>query len=398
MSRRCSFGFLLALSAIGTLLIDPGTAAVLRVPEDHSTIESALAAAIFGDSLDIAVGIYYEHDLVWPPGVSIFGRGGSPGSVVIDAQFQGRVLGGEDLMPRNELGLLTLRNGDPEGWPGGGLRVVGDPVLHDLVIEYCRGSSRGVGLYVSGGATITDCVLRYNRTDAPNSSGGGARLDDHGPSHPIYISNLEVYGNKSSYGSGIYFNGADGYLDGLHIHDNEGDGVLVVNGEVDGIGPMLTNSLLERNTVAGLVFDAGLVLETTTIVGNGTGGSAYGAIVCVSTWDHPMNSHFSQCIVAFNECPGVTWLYPSPFSIGCFDVFGNEEYNYFGLPDLTGQDGNISEDPRFCDKGDGFYGLMPTSPCVPANNDCGLLMGAFPVSCESTNTATTSWSALKTLY
>lgn len=379
-------------------LNNPTQAGIIQVPEDQLSIAAGLAAASYGDTVSIAAGTYYEHDLVLPPGVSIHGRGGSPESVVIDAQWQGRVLGGVDLVVENEIAFLTLRNGDATGWEGGGLMIKGDAYFHNCIVEYCRGATYGVGLYVSGGATITDCILRHNQTDAPDTSGGGAWLNDRGPSRPIYASNLEVYGNRAASGAGIYYNSYHGYLTDLHVYNNDGNGMVVVNGEVDGIGPTIENSLFEGNTFPGLAFDAGLVLRNCTIVGNGLVGSQVGGIYCGSTWDHPMHFYISQCLIAFNNGPGITLYYPTPFTIECNDVFGNKGYNYLGLPDLTGQDGNISLDPRFCGRGSSLYGLQSNSPCAPVGNDCGLLMGAFPVSCEGTSTAQTSWSALKAIY
>jgi hypothetical protein len=42
---------------------------------------------------------------------------------------------------------------------------------------------------------------------------------------------------------------------------------------------------------------------------------------------------------------------------------------------------NISIDPRFCDSGNGDYTIALDSPCAPANNSCGVLMGVRPVGC-----------------
>jgi hypothetical protein len=47
-----------------------------------------------------------------------------------------------------------------------------------------------------------------------------------------------------------------------------------------------------------------------------------------------------------------------------------------------GIDGNFSADPLFCNVGIGDVGLAnETSPCLPANNDCGVLIGALDEGC-----------------
>ena len=53
---------------------------------------------------------------------------------------------------------------------------------------------------------------------------------------------LEVYGNQADTGSGIYYNDFIGHLEDLYIHDNLGTGMVVYNGEVDGIGPTIEYS------------------------------------------------------------------------------------------------------------------------------------------------------------
>ena len=126
-----------ALALLALLLAGPAAAELLEVPDSHETIAAALAAANYGDSISVAPGAYYEHDLVWPPGVSILGRVSGPEWVIIDAQAQGRVLGGENLDSQNELAFLTLRAGHEPGLYGSGLMVIGDPILHDLIIEDC---------------------------------------------------------------------------------------------------------------------------------------------------------------------------------------------------------------------------------------------------------------------
>jgi hypothetical protein len=78
-------------------------------------------------------------------------------------------------------------------------------------------------------------------------------------------------------------------------------------------------------------------------------------------------------------CPGCT----VPVTLICNDVWGNQLGNYYGLWDPTGTDGNISEDPLFCNaEGDDFT-LDDSSPCAPNNSPpgCGLI-GVYDVGCS----------------
>ena len=397
MSPRFCIGSFAIVTALASLEARPAAAALLQVPEEHATIAAALVAASSGDTVSIATGTYYEHNLVWPPAVSVLGRTTNPGGVAIDAQYQGRVLSGEGLVPQNELAYLTLRNGDAAGWPGSGLMVTGDPLLHDLIIEGCRASYRGSGLYADGGATITDCVLRNNRSTAADTDGGGAFLDTWA-NNPVRVQNVEVYGNQAERGSGLFINGRSAYVDGLYCHDNLGVGLAAYHIDTDGSGPTIENSLFVNNSGSALYFFAGIVLRNCTIVGNGPQGSGWGALACWSTWDHPHHPIIAQCIIANNKGSGISWYEPSPYTIECNDVYGNVFANYINIPDLTGEDGNVSLDPQFCGRGGGGYELQSDSPCAPENNACGLLMGAYPVACGDTAARATSWSHVKSLY
>jgi hypothetical protein len=381
---------------LASLQAGPAAAGLLQVPEEHPTIAEALATSSSGDTVSIAPGTYYEHDLVWPMGVSILGRTSNPGGVVVDAQYQGRVLSGENLSSLDELAYLTLRNGDAAWWPGSGLMVTGDPSLHDLIIEDCRNSGSGTGLYIDGGATITDCVLRNNRSTAAGTKGGGARLDTWAQ-NPVRVQNVEVHGNQAESGSGLYINGRYAHVDGLYCHDNLGTGLEVSDVSAYGGGPTIENSLFVDNIGSAIYFFAELTLRNCTIVGNGPQGSGWGALACWSTWDYPHHPIIAQCIIANNKGSGISWYEPSPYTIECNDVYGNVFANYINIPDLTGEDGNVSLDPQFCSRGGG-YELQADSPCAPENNDCGLLMGAYPVACGDTAARATSWGHVKSLY
>ncbi|MCP4545513.1 MAG: right-handed parallel beta-helix repeat-containing protein [bacterium] len=392
----------LTLTTILTLLFvyADGRASTLRVPEDYESIASALAAASSGDVVDIAAGTYYEHDLIWPPGVSILGRGDSPESVIIDAQEQGRVMEGEELTSDNVLAYVTLYRGNASGYRGSGLKVEGDPYIHNVIIEYCINSYRGVGLYMYGAAVIEDCIFRHNQSDAEDSNGGGASLASHA-GIPFTVRNIEVYENRASYGSGLYVGFAYGTLENLRVHDNEGIGMLMYHDGFGINGPYVNNSVFYNNTGAGIAFCGSPVISNCTFVGNGTiGNDVHGALLSIATWeDHNNAPIISECVIAYNNGPGIRWHEPTPYTIECNNVFGNKGGNYLALPDFTGVDGNISLDPKFCDmQSEGVYGIQAGSPCAAKNNDCGVLMGAFPVSCEDTATESISWSRIKSLY
>lgn len=74
----------------------------------------------------------------------------------------------------------------------------------------------------------------------------------------------------------------------------------------------------------------------------------------------------------------------SSASIVCTDIHGNAGGDWVGyIAEFLGQDGNICEDPLFCDPEGGDFTLAAGSPCLPGfNPDCGI-MGAHGLGCDA---------------
>ena len=68
--------------------------------------------------------------------------------------------------------------------------------------------------------------------------------------------------------------------------------------------------------------------------------------------------------------------------ITCSDIFGNAGGDWVGpIAGQLGQDGNICDDPLYCDPTAHDFTLAENSPCAASNNpDCGLI-GAHSVGC-----------------
>jgi hypothetical protein len=80
------------------------------------------------------------------------------------------------------------------------------------------------------------------------------------------------------------------------------------------------------------------------------------------------------------------WM--DPAQIACNNVWNNAGGNWFGIPNPTGSNGNISLDPLFCDFENGNYHLQEGSPCAPfsdPNPECDLI-GALGVQCPPAET------------
>lgn len=83
--------------------------------------------------------------------------------------------------------------------------------------------------------------------------------------------------------------------------------------------------------------------------------------------------------------------------VTCNLVWGNG-VDWIGAPDPTGTNGNLSEPPKYCDADGGNYMVAANSPLLPANNGCGVLIGAFGEGCGAVAVEASSWGRIKGLY
>lgn len=96
-----------------------------------------------------------------------------------------------------------------------------------------------------------------------------------------------------------------------------------------------------------------------------------------------------QANVIVGNLNGIEFTYSTIFDqrkqlVSCNNVWGNT-YNYWteDATQLTGYQNNISVDPEFCDTANLSFEIFNTSPNAPANNACGVLIGALGVACTT---------------
>lgn len=348
----------IALTVILLLLVPVGVyAATIHVPTDAPTIQAGIDAADSGDTVLVACGTYFEHDIVLRSGLHLRSETGTPDCVTIDAQQQGRVLFGEFVDQTSSIVGLTIQNGDAGDSESGGGILLRDsfPLISACVVLGNRAGSGGA-LYCDGSSpVIQDCLITMN---SAGGTGGGIRC---------------------SYGSDVEFTRC--VISSNHAMD--AGGMWVTSGS----SPILSHCTFIDNVGdfwGGAIGCQGAtpILRNYTLVDNEAGWTG-GGIWC----SYESVAHLENTIVAFSREGGGIHCYidsnhPSNALLTCCDVFGNAEGEYGGsLEDQTGLNGNISEDPRFCDSALRDFGLYSDSPCRPEGNDCGVLIGAHGVGC-----------------
>ncbi len=453
MARLVAIAILLFLHECGialTLEVFPeGT-------EEYPTIQAALDSANAGDTVLLYPGLYSGEGNRFlqfnGKDVVLKGLNGSD-ETTIDCELEESGVyfsGGETENARVE--GLTILSGQGSSIEYGGAIMCNNasPTLVDLVIESSHSVSAGGGIYLwnsfarvervtlrnnsaviggggiynSGGSpTIEDCSfidnvaysqgggMRINRDCAPvirnclfqgcraNNEGGGIFLIGTGAS----IQQCEFTSNEADHGGGVY--SAEAWPDlwdcvffKNHARIYAG---AVYFGYHSSSGPTrLRDSVVYANTAGsgggGIICTEGSrpYIFKTTIVGNG-GNTVNGAGITSFILANPT---INDCIIAFNDGPGILVGGYADLDIFCSDVYGNTLGDYYGnILDQTDLNGNISEDPLFCGLPKHDFTLSVDSPCAPGNPSCGARMGALPVNC-GTSTMESTWSVVKALF
>lgn len=323
----------------------PPQATLLLVPSEYSDLSSAMQAATLGDTILVAPGIYRgeSNKNLSPQGklISILSEAGS-GETVIDCEGSGRAFTIQDYESEAfRIEGFTIRNGrcgegTPYGRGGGGLKVYhASPRLVDLVIEDCVSEVLGGGGFfcASNAIACEGIELRRNQTLNPAAFGGGL----YSESFEMTLDGVVFDGNRSNKGGGFYStNSTQLHLRNATFHDN---------------------SALEA-----------------------------GGAICI---DNGGEIFMESSCLAWNSAPLVGGFYldgvPDTLSLACSDFFENTGGSFSSsIADTVGVNGNIGEDPVFCNPPLGDLHLQNNSPCLPWNNDCGVLMGALGEGCLPT--------------
>jgi hypothetical protein len=231
----------------------------------------------------------------------------------------------------------TFENNWTDGRVGGGLFCNNSsPEVIDCLFSHNDGYYAGGAVYCSGGsrAHFVRCIFRSNT--ASLGPGGGIFCSS---SSPVFDSCL-INGNtdRTGYYYWPFYNGSALYCEGNSV-------------------PELNNCTIVSNACVG---------ECTIAPWR------RGAIHCSDS----SGVIIRNSIIAYNAsnavlCPGDT----GNVTIICTNIYGNTYGDWTScIADQNGQNGNISSDPRFCDSN---YRLYAASPCLPVNNSCGVLMGAY---------------------
>lgn len=309
------------------------SAEIISVPWDQPTIQAGIDAASEGDTVMVAGGAY-----------------SGPGNNNIE--FRGK-------------GLLLTTDGNPIG----------------VTIE-CSVDSLSRGFYVHEGedqATIIDGFEIINGMPIlPGGSGGGMRCDGTSPT----VRNCTFSACGGYNGGAVACNdGAAPRFENCEFYNNSARYGGAVGGHSTFEIIEFVNCVFVENygEFGSAVYGFALTFTNCTFYGN-VGEEMHGTIEFYAG-----GVVMNNCLVAFNDNACAVFNGDSSEAyLTCCDIYGNEGGDYVYV--LMGQqysNGNFWADPIFCAPYINDISLAFNSPCLPANNDCDVLIGAYGQGCET---------------
>jgi len=153
-------------------------AATIHVPSDQPTIQAGIDAASVGDTVLVACGTYYEHDIQMQAGIVLRSATGNPDCVTIDANYIGRCLEIDALDPPPTIEGITFRNA-------------------------VSGASGGAIFINRTSVTIQRCDFLTNRAQEESEERKGGAVFAN--SSNVSITGCRFVDNEAAVGGALYF-------------------------------------------------------------------------------------------------------------------------------------------------------------------------------------------------
>lgn len=355
-------------------------AGILHVPGDYSTIQTALDAAMPGDTVLVAPGTYYEN-LDWPNTVSVklFSEQGA-GSTTIDGSGSASVIRVHNSVigTSTVIAGFTIENGINTRGGGICLENAASPTIENNIIQYCS-AERGGGICLESGAApiIIDNIIQNCSVAIDLDGKGGAGISSHGSPTSALIQGNTIQNNTVStgwmrfpvYGGGIYI----GEGNGLQILDN-----LIMGNEIDslaggametyggglfmlgGIATISGNEFIENSAVHGSALHLGrnsipqfVNVNISQCAFNANTSlnpsSVYNSCIAMSI-DSASNISISNCSIMDNNVTGI-WIEGSGVvSIDSSTITGNSSDGIrrdYGITSISAHYCNISDNDGY---------------------------------------------------
>jgi parallel beta-helix repeat protein len=317
-------------------------AAILNVPTDYPTIQSAIDAAVDGDTVLVDDGTYVENINFLGKAITVISVNG-PESTVIDGNARGSVVTFDSGEGTNSvLSGFTICNGEADD--GGGIYCYkSSPIITNCTISGNSADDWGGGIYCEESSPIiTNCTINGNSADGWD--GGGIHCDESSPtitnctisdnsaedlgggiccdwnSSPT-ITNCTISGNSAYDGGGIHCDESSPTITNCTISDNSADygGGIFCD---DDSSPKITNCTISGNSAddwgGGIHCDESSPTITNCTISGNSAVSEGGGIFCFDD----SSPKITNCTISGNSADGwdgggIYCYYSSPMITNC---------------------------------------------------------------------------------
>ena len=286
---------------------------------------------------------------------------------ILDGQLSGPVVTSSSAWGRSTLDGFTICNGKATN-AAGIYCYYGSPTLSNNVITGNTVQWDGAGIFCHfGSPTIRNNLITLNT--CPAGDGAGV-MCFYGS--PTIIGNT-ISSNSALNGGGIQCEKASPAVLYNRITDNVGAGISCDQSTA----PTIIGNVIVGNRSSGQFFKAmgGVYcLGSPTIINNTIVGNSGGGVHRNNTGAFPVVRNN----LIYSNSYGLYFFSSSAAALvrnNC--IFGNRYGDYYNSPDLTGTNGNISQEPSFVDLPGSDYHLRFDSPCIDAGTNEGALAFDF---------------------
>ncbi len=298
------------------LVVYPDVVEIHHVPGEFSTIQQAIDAAVFGDTVLVEPGVYIENIHYLGKAITVTSSEGPERTVLMPADTA------------TNIECVDISNVDLPG-----------ATFDGFTVTQCEGYwSSGIEVKYCDSVQVTNNILKHNFAAEVSY----LTTDMSFFKCRAVVANNLIYDSRAT----------------VAIAIGDTSHVSVYNNTLDGFGQGLTLYVSQCELMRNIFTNS----RSATIYSRGISGPwEFDALDCNDFWNNvksAVDQDDEQDIILINDS-------------GFVYADGNDAVvRKYG-------NNNIAEDPLYCDTSAGNYRLQEGSPCLPENNICRELIGAF---------------------
>jgi parallel beta-helix repeat protein len=352
----------------------------IHVPADQPTIQAAIDAAVDGDTVLVADGIYNENINFKGKAITVTSVNGNKVTTIDGGKLNRVVVFVTNETAASVLNGFTITNGFiPD--EGGGIAIENSaaPTITNNAITNngaCNGAGIGIGF---AGPLIQGNTITNNFQAGCTGGIGGGGISIRGESSGTRLIGNVIANNLMTFsgingGGLVLFAGGSPVIQSNVISNNNQFGIAMVNSST----PQLVQNLIIHNTGGGLTTSFGGGTGMTIINNTFADNDAQTSFVANFNAASAIGGSLPPDAIVQNNLliakPGQTAVFCTftlPAGFLSNDVFsdGGTAFDVGCGTAPTGTNGNISSDPLFVDPSVDNFHLQPLSPAVDTGNN-----------------------------